>query len=68
MQGCMSPARTESVKRVREGRSLTVKQFQKLLGLMSAASNVIPFSLLLLDSRQEGFPLTGSEHDLSLPA
>ncbi len=37
-----------SVKRVREGRSLTVKQFQKLLGLMSAASNVIPFALLYM--------------------
>ncbi len=35
-----------SVKRVREGRSLTVKQFQKLLGLMPTASNVIPFGLL----------------------
>ncbi len=34
--------------RVREGRSLTVKRFQKLLGLMSAASNVIPFGLLYM--------------------
>ncbi len=52
MQARMSPARIESiitsVKRVREGRSLTVKQFQKLLGLMSAASNVIPFGLLYM--------------------
>ncbi len=52
MQTRMSPARIESilksVKRVREGRSLTVKQFQKLLGLMSAASNVIPFGLLYM--------------------
>ncbi len=52
MQARMSPARIESiltsVKRVREGRSLTVKQFQKLLGLMSAASNVIPFDLLYM--------------------
>ncbi len=37
-----------SVKRVSEGRSLTVRQFQKLLGLMSAASNVIPFGLLYM--------------------
>ncbi len=41
MQACLSPARIESiltaVARVREGRSLTVKQFQKLLGLMAAA-------------------------------
>ncbi len=52
MQARMSPARIESiltsVKRVREARSLTVKQFQKLLGLMSAASNVIPFGLLYM--------------------
>ncbi len=50
MQAQLSPARIESiltsVARVREGRSLTVKQFQKLLGLMSAVSNVIPFGLL----------------------
>ncbi|KAL0177470.1 hypothetical protein M9458_026364 [Cirrhinus mrigala] len=30
------------------GRSLTVKQFQQLLGLMAAASNVIPFGLLYM--------------------
>ncbi len=52
MQARMSPARIESiltsVKRVSEDRSLTVKQFQKLLGLMSAASNVIPFGLLYM--------------------
>ncbi len=50
MQARRSPARIESiltsVKRVREDRSLTVKQFKKLLGLMSAASNVIPFGQL----------------------
>ncbi len=47
MQARLSPARIESilatVKRVREGQSLTVKQFQRLLGLMAAASNVITF-------------------------
>ncbi len=52
MQACMSPARLESiltsVKRVREGWSLTVKQFQRLLGLMAAASNVIPLGLLYM--------------------
>ncbi len=52
MQARMSPARIESiftsVKRVREGQSLTVKQFQRLLGLMAAASNVIPFGLLYM--------------------
>ncbi|KAI2661474.1 Transposon Ty3-G Gag-Pol polyprotein [Labeo rohita] len=45
-------ARIESilaaVRRVKEGRSLTVKQFQQLLGLMAAASNVIPFGLLYM--------------------
>ncbi|KAL0162339.1 hypothetical protein M9458_041735, partial [Cirrhinus mrigala] len=48
----LSPARIESilsaVTRVTEGRSLTVKQFQRLLGLMAAASNVIPFGLLYM--------------------
>ncbi|KAL0187634.1 hypothetical protein M9458_014733, partial [Cirrhinus mrigala] len=52
MQARLSPARIESilaaVKRVKEGQSLTVKQFQQLLGLMAAASNVIPFGLLYM--------------------
>ncbi len=52
MQARMSPARIESiltaVGRVREGQSLTVKQFQRLLGLMAAASNVISFGLLYM--------------------
>ncbi|KAI2644245.1 Transposon Ty3-I Gag-Pol polyprotein [Labeo rohita] len=52
MQARLSPARIESilvaVKRVKEDRSLTVKQFQQLLGLMAAASNVIPFGLLYM--------------------
>ncbi len=52
MQARMSPARIESiltaVRRVREGQSLTVKQFQRLLGLMAAASNVIYFGLLYM--------------------
>ncbi|KAI2661633.1 Transposon Ty3-G Gag-Pol polyprotein [Labeo rohita] len=52
MQARLSPARIESiltaVKRVKEGLSLTVKQFQQLLGLMAAASNVIPFGLLYM--------------------
>ncbi|KAL0155411.1 hypothetical protein M9458_049674, partial [Cirrhinus mrigala] len=37
-----------TVTRVKEGRSLTVKQFQRLLGLMPAASNMIPFGLLYM--------------------
>ncbi|KAL0148327.1 hypothetical protein M9458_056389 [Cirrhinus mrigala] len=52
MRARLSPARIESiltaVKRVKEGRSLTVKQFQRLLGLMAAASNVTPFGLLYM--------------------
>ncbi|KAI2651994.1 Transposon Ty3-G Gag-Pol polyprotein [Labeo rohita] len=52
MQARLSPARIESiltaVKKVKEGLSLTVKQFQQLLGLMAAASNVIPFGLLYM--------------------
>ncbi|KAI2652402.1 Transposon Ty3-G Gag-Pol polyprotein [Labeo rohita] len=52
MRACLSPTRNESilaaVKRVKEGQSLTVKQFQQLLGLMAAASNVIPFGLLYM--------------------
>ncbi len=37
-----------AVKRIRLGQSLIVKQFQRLLGLMAAASNVIPFGLLYM--------------------
>ncbi|KAL0201659.1 hypothetical protein M9458_004846, partial [Cirrhinus mrigala] len=52
MQARLSPVRIESIRnavaRVKEGRSLTVKQFQQLLGLMAAASNVIPFGLLYM--------------------
>ncbi len=52
VQACLSPARIKSilmaVQRVREGQSLTVKQYRKLLGLMAAASNVIPFGLLYM--------------------
>ncbi len=52
MQARLSPARIESilaaVRRVGEGQSLTVKQFQRLLGLMAAASNVMPIGLLYM--------------------
>ncbi len=52
MQARLSPARIESiltaVRRVREGLSFTVKQFQRLLGLMAATSNVIHFGLLYM--------------------
>ncbi len=52
MQARMSPARIEliltEVRRVKESQSLTVKQFQRLLGLMAAASNVLPVGLLYM--------------------
>jgi len=52
MRACLSPARITSilsaVKRVKLGQLLTVKQFQRLLGLMAAASNVIPCGLLYM--------------------
>ncbi len=52
MQACLSPTHIEliltAVKRVRESQSVTVKQFQRLLALMAAASNVIPFRLLYM--------------------
>ncbi len=52
MQTLMSPAQIESiltaVSRVRGGQSLTVKRFQRLLGLMAVASNVIPLGLLYM--------------------
>jgi hypothetical protein len=52
MQARLTPARIESiltsVRSVREGQLLTVKQLQRLLGLMAAASNVIPFGLLYM--------------------
>ncbi len=69
MQARMSPAQIKSiltaVRRVRQGRSLTVKQFQRLLGLMAAASNVISFGLLYMRPLQwwlktKGFSLRGN--------
>ncbi len=56
MQARLSPARLESilsaVKSIRLGQSLTVKHFQRLLGLMAAASNVIAFGLLYMRHMQ----------------
>ncbi len=74
MQACLSPARIESilsaVKRIRLGQSLTVKQFQRLLGLMAAASNVIPFGLLYMRTlqwwlRTKGFSPKGNTFRMS---
>ncbi|KAL0152391.1 hypothetical protein M9458_052114, partial [Cirrhinus mrigala] len=52
MQARLSHARIESiltaVAKLKEGWSLTVKQFQQLLGLMAAASNVMLFGLLYM--------------------
>ncbi len=63
MQVRLSPARIElmltAVMRVREGRSLTVKQFQKLLGLITAASNMIPFGLLYMRPLQRWLKTNG---------
>ncbi len=69
MQARLSSAHIESilsaVKSMRLGQSLTVKQFQRLLGLMAAASNVIPFGLLYMRHlqwwlRTKGFSLRGN--------
>ncbi len=69
MQARLSPTRIESilsaVKRKRLGQLLTVKQFQRLLGLMAAASNVIHFGLLYMRPlqwwlRTKGFPPRGT--------
>ncbi len=58
MQAHLFPAWIESIltvaRRVREGLSFTVKQFKKLLGLMAAASNVIPFGLLYMVAQDQG--------------
>ncbi len=52
MQVHLSPVRIESilsaVKSIRLGQSLTVKQFQRLLGVIAAASNVIPVGVLYM--------------------
>ncbi|KAI2652644.1 ORF V: Enzymatic polyprotein [Labeo rohita] len=53
-----------------EGRSLTVKQFQQLLGLMAAASNVIPYSLQQMRPLQwwlkiKGFSPRGKSRNLN---
>ncbi|KAI2650799.1 hypothetical protein H4Q32_024835 [Labeo rohita] len=54
MQARLSPAWIESIltadTRVKEVRALTVKQFQQQLGLMAAASNMIPFGLLYMST------------------
>ncbi|KAI2664194.1 4-alpha-glucanotransferase [Labeo rohita] len=54
MQAPLSPARIESILTAvaREGRLLSVKQLQKLLGLMAAASKAIPFGLLYMRALQ----------------
>ncbi len=73
MQAYLSPAHIESilaiVKREREGQSLTVKLFQKLLGLMAAAFNVITFGLLHMKPlqwwlRTTGFSLRGNPFNI----
>ena len=52
MQARLSPARIESilsaVGKIRVGQAVTVKRYKRVLGLMAAASNVIPFGLLYI--------------------
>ncbi len=66
MQARTSPARIESiltaVARVRAGQSLTVKRVQRPLGLMAAASNVIPLGLLYMRPLQRWLK-TKASHD-----
>ncbi len=68
--GAPVTARIESilsaVKSIRLGQSLTVKPFQRLLGLMAAASNMIPFGLLYMRPlqwwlRTKGFSPKGNK-------
>ncbi|KAJ8009614.1 hypothetical protein DPEC_G00090730 [Dallia pectoralis] len=70
MRAHLSPARVASilaaVEQVRLGQSLTVKQFQRLLGLLAAASNVIPCGLLFMRPlqwwlRTKGFSPRGNQ-------
>ncbi len=64
MQARLSPARIESiltaVARVREGLSLTVKQFQKMLGLMVATSDMILLACCTWDPNSGGSRPRGS--------
>ncbi len=59
MRAQLSPNRIESilamVSRIKLGHTITLKQFQRLLGLMAAASNVITFGLLYMRPLQS-FP------------
>ncbi len=63
MQARLSPARIDSilsaVERIRLGQSLTARQFQRLVGLMAAASNMIPFGLLHMRPLQWWFRTKG---------
>jgi hypothetical protein len=56
MQAQLSPARIESiltsVSRIKLGQAVTVKHFQRVLGLMAAASSVIPSGLLHMRALQ----------------
>ncbi|GAA6064854.1 uncharacterized protein LOC113526632, partial [Tachysurus ichikawai] len=71
MQARLSPARVvvilDSVGRVREGQPLSVKQFQRLLGLMAVASSIILLGLLHMRPLQwwlrgRGFSLRGNPY------
>ncbi len=51
MQAHLSPARIELIQKK---ACHSVKQFKKLLGLMAAVSNVIPFGLLYMVAQDQG--------------
>lgn len=53
----LSPATVTSIKL---GQAITVKHFQRVLGLMAAASNVTPFGLLHMRALQCWLKLRGS--------
>jgi len=51
MQACLYTAHIDlilaAMKELKLGQSRTVKQFQRLLGLMAVESNMLPFVLLV---------------------
>jgi len=65
MRAVLSPALVTMIlsvaKEIKLGQSLTVEQFQRLLGLMPAASNIIPFGLLYMRALQWCLKTKGSQ-------
>ena len=58
MRTQLSSARINTIlntmKSIRLGQAITVKHFQRVLGLMAAASTVVPFGLLHMSSGGSG--------------